>query len=193
MSICQSLWTFSVLTFVSIVVTDFLLSRPFKWTPKKDVSWWYCNANSSLRTTGLKVINGLASSLLAVFAADVRMIVDKCIWQREHTSLMELVLRSAYYLTTLLVMYRWRDRRVRHTNLNSSRWYSTVRCIPLSLVLSTNEDECALDKHSKCNTKARKVIVKLNEMCLNKVVTQNGDVTGICITLNYLASTRERW
>jgi len=35
--------------------------------------------------------------------------------------------------------------------------------------------ECALKKHSNFNTNAQKIIVKLNEICLNNVVTQYGD------------------
>jgi len=35
--------------------------------------------------------------------------------------------------------------------------------------------ECALDKHSKFNTKAREIIVELNKIYLNNVVTQYGD------------------
>jgi len=35
--------------------------------------------------------------------------------------------------------------------------------------------ECALEKHSNFNTNAQKIIVKLNEICLNNVVTQYGD------------------
>ena len=31
--------------------------------------------------------------------------------------------------------------------------------------------ECALEKHSNFNTKARKIIVKLYKMCLNNAVT----------------------
>ena len=35
--------------------------------------------------------------------------------------------------------------------------------------------ERALEKHSNFNTNAQKIIVKLNEICLNNVVTQYGD------------------
>jgi len=35
--------------------------------------------------------------------------------------------------------------------------------------------ECALEKHSNFNTNAQNIIVKLNEICLNNVVTQYGD------------------
>ena len=35
--------------------------------------------------------------------------------------------------------------------------------------------ECALEKHCNFNTNAQKIIVKLNEICLNNVVTQYGD------------------
>jgi len=35
--------------------------------------------------------------------------------------------------------------------------------------------ECALEKHSNFITNAQKIIVKLNEICLNNVVTQYGD------------------
>ena len=39
----------------------------------------------------------------------------------------------------------------------------------------TKAFECALEKHSNFNTNAQKMIVKLNEICLNNVVTQYGD------------------
>ena len=39
----------------------------------------------------------------------------------------------------------------------------------------TNPLECALEKHSNFNTNAQKIIVKLNEICLNNVVTLYGD------------------
>ena len=35
--------------------------------------------------------------------------------------------------------------------------------------------EFASEKHSNFNTNAQKIIVKLNEICLNNVVTQYGD------------------
>ena len=35
--------------------------------------------------------------------------------------------------------------------------------------------ECALEKHSDYSAKARKIIVELNKICLNNVVTQYGD------------------
>jgi len=35
--------------------------------------------------------------------------------------------------------------------------------------------ECALEKHSGCSAEARKIIVELNKICLNNVVTQYGD------------------
>ena len=35
--------------------------------------------------------------------------------------------------------------------------------------------ECALEKHSDYSTEARKIIVELNKICLNNVVTQYGD------------------
>jgi len=40
---------------------------------------------------------------------------------------------------------------------------------------ATKAFECALEKHSNFNTNAQRIIVKLNEICLNNVVTQNGD------------------
>jgi len=39
----------------------------------------------------------------------------------------------------------------------------------------TKDLECALEKHSNFNTNAQKIIVKLNEICLNNVVMQYGD------------------
>ena len=35
--------------------------------------------------------------------------------------------------------------------------------------------ECALEKHSYYSAEARKIIVELNKICLNNVVTQCGD------------------
>ena len=35
--------------------------------------------------------------------------------------------------------------------------------------------ECALEKHSDYSAEARKIIVELNKICLNHVVTQYGD------------------
>ena len=35
--------------------------------------------------------------------------------------------------------------------------------------------ECALEKHSNYSAEARKIIVELNKICLNNVVTQYGD------------------
>jgi len=35
--------------------------------------------------------------------------------------------------------------------------------------------ECALEKHSDFSAEARKIIVELNKICLNNVVTQCGD------------------
>jgi len=35
--------------------------------------------------------------------------------------------------------------------------------------------ECALEKHFNFNTDVQKIIVKLNEICLNNVFTQRGD------------------
>jgi len=39
----------------------------------------------------------------------------------------------------------------------------------------TRAPECALEKHSDYSAEARKIIVKLNKICLNSVVTQYGD------------------
>ena len=39
----------------------------------------------------------------------------------------------------------------------------------------TNALECALEKHSDYSAEARKIIVELNKICLNNVVTQYGD------------------
>ena len=53
--------------------------------------------------------------------------------------------------------------------------------------------ECALETHSDYSSEARKIIVELNKICLNNVVTQDGDQlyiqkNGIIISDNHSVS-----
>jgi len=54
---------------------------------------------------------------------------------------------------------------------------ATVKALYPSLYRDTVTKalECALEKHSDYSAEARKIIVELNKICLNNVVTQYGD------------------
>ena len=51
--------------------------------------------------------------------------------------------------------------------------------------------ECALEKHSDYSAEARKIIVELNKICLNNVVTQYGDQ--LYIQKNGIITTQSHW
>ena len=51
--------------------------------------------------------------------------------------------------------------------------------------------ECAFEKHSDYSAEARKIIVELNKICLNNVVTQYGDQ--LYIQKNGIITTKSHW
>jgi len=91
----------------------------------------------------------------------------------------ELCQDSRQYIGDLL---NWKERltKTEETGKQKQVFYivaADVKALYPSLCRDTVTKalECALEKHSNFNTNAQKIIAKLNEICLNNVVTQYGD------------------